>query len=53
MRQSSNTDLAEQKRVEEALHASQHDLRLIIDSIPGFVWTDTAGSSGNYPDPWQ
>src|SRR5712692_774374 len=28
--------------VEEALHVSEHDLRLVIDSIPGFVWTDTA-----------
>src|SRR5712692_4853234 len=34
-------DPADRKR-EEALHVSEHDLRLVIDSIPGFMWTDTA-----------
>jgi hypothetical protein len=29
--------MADWKRVQDALHASEHDLRLIIDSIPGFV----------------
>src|SRR5260370_34292906 len=42
MGQFSNSDLEHRKRVEEALHVSEHDLRLVIDSIPGFVWTDTA-----------
>src|SRR6266852_3470093 len=42
MGQFSNSDLEHRKRVEEALHVSEPDLRLVIDSIPGFVWTDTA-----------
>ena len=35
-----NTDLEYRKHDKEALHASERDLRLIIDSIPGFVWTN-------------
>ena len=35
-----NTDLEDRKHDKEALHASERDLRLIIDSIPGFVWTN-------------
>ncbi len=41
MGQLSNSD-QHRKHVEEALHVSEHDLRLVIDSFPGFVWTDTA-----------
>jgi len=36
------TDINERKRVEEVLRASELDLRLIFDTIPGFVWTMTA-----------
>ena len=35
-----NTDLEDRKHDKEALHASERDLRLIIDRIPGFVWTN-------------
>ena len=42
MGQFSNSDLEHRRRVEDALHVSELDLRLVIDSIPGFVWTDTA-----------
>jgi hypothetical protein len=38
---SSNADLEDWKRAGEALHAREHDLRPIIDNIPGFVRTDT------------
>ena len=31
-RYGANTDLEDRKRAEEALHASEHDLRLIIDT---------------------
>src|SRR5260221_3216084 len=30
-------EVAERRRAEEALEASEHNLRLIVDSIPGFV----------------
>jgi len=36
------TDIDDRKRAEEALRASERDLRLIFETIPGFVWTTTA-----------
>src|SRR6266852_3819662 len=42
MGQFSNSDLEHRKRIEEALHVNEHDLRVVIDSIPGFVRTNTA-----------
>jgi PAS domain S-box-containing protein len=42
----SNSD--DRKRAEEALRASEHDLRLIIDSIPGFVFIVAADGKFEY-----
>jgi PAS domain S-box-containing protein len=35
------TDIDDRKRAEEALRATERDLRLIFETIPGFVWTMT------------
>lgn len=37
-----NTDLEERKRAEETLRSNEQSLRLIVDSIPGFVSTANA-----------
>ncbi len=36
------TDIEDRKRVEEALRASEQNLRMVIDSIPGHIMTFTA-----------
>ena len=36
------TDIEDRKRAEQALRASEQNLRLMIDGIPGFVFTATA-----------
>jgi PAS domain S-box-containing protein len=37
-----STDIDDRKRVEEALRASEHNLRQVVDSIPGLVCTMNA-----------
>ena len=37
-----NTDIEHRKRAEEAVRASEKNLRLMIDGIPGFIFTATA-----------
>jgi len=36
------TDIDDRRRAEDALRASEQDFRLIVDTIPGLVWTMTA-----------
>ena len=36
------TDIDDRKRAEDALRASEQDFRLIVDTVPGLVWTMTA-----------
>src|SRR6266853_1433974 len=36
------TDIDDRKRAEDALRASEQEFRLIVDTVPGLVWTMTA-----------
>src|SRR6202161_192708 len=36
------TDIDDRKRAEDALRANEQSLRLIVDTVPGLVWTMTA-----------
>ncbi len=36
-----DVDIEDQKRAEDSVWAQEQNLRLIIDNIPGFVWTMT------------
>jgi PAS domain S-box-containing protein len=45
------TDIDDRKRGEDALRATERDLRLIFDSIPGFVWTMTAAGEVELVNP--
>ena len=36
------TDIDDRKRAEDALRAKEQSLRLIVDTVPGIVWTMTA-----------
>jgi PAS domain S-box-containing protein len=43
-----NIDIEDRKQVTEALRASERDLSLIIETIPGFVWCATPDGEFNY-----
>src|SRR6202167_6271913 len=45
------TDIDDRRRGEDALRATERDLRLIFDSIPGFVWTMTAAGEVELVNP--
>lgn len=42
------TDIDERMRAEEALRASEHDARLIIDTIPALVWCQLPDGSNEF-----
>src|SRR5467141_1240695 len=42
------TDIDDRKRAEDALRLNEHDLRLIVDSIPGFVSTMSAAGDAEF-----
>ena len=42
------TDIDDQKRAEEALKDSEHNLRLIIDTIPTLTWCNRADGSNEF-----
>jgi PAS domain S-box-containing protein len=43
-----NIDIEDRKQVTEALRASERELSLIIETIPGFVWCATPNGEFNY-----
>jgi hypothetical protein len=43
-----NIDIEDRKQATEALQASERDLSLIIETIPGFVWCATPEGEFNY-----
>jgi PAS domain S-box-containing protein len=43
-----NIDIEDRKQVTEALRASERDLSLIIETIPGFVWCASPKGEFNY-----
>ena len=41
-------DIDDRKRIEDALRASEHSLRLMVESIPGLICTNTAAGEVEY-----
>jgi len=44
----SGTDIDDRKRAEEALLKSEHELRLLIETMPAMVWRTTADGEPDY-----
>jgi hypothetical protein len=42
------TDVDDRRRMDEALRTSEHQLRLMVDSIPGLICTNTAAGQVDY-----
>ncbi len=42
------TDIDDRKRAEDAIRASERDLKLIIDTIPAFVWCNLPDGSNDF-----
>src|SRR6202167_6405325 len=45
------TDIDDRKRAEDALRANEQSLRLIVDTVPGLVWTMTASGEVERANP--
>jgi formate hydrogenlyase transcriptional activator len=45
------TDIDDRKRAEDAVRATERELRLTFDTIPGFVWTMTAAGEVELVNP--
>jgi PAS domain-containing protein len=47
------TDIDEQKRAQEALRASERELRQIVDSVPGMIAVANSAGQQEYANRWR